>query len=171
MQFFCERASLKLDELGGGVHGPEHGRGGGGKLAESHGDLVAVLAARAADAVFRVLVGNRRERDRVEAVVGEKGRDAREKAGAAGAGGLDVVEQLLEQQPARAAAAGLRPDGDGADFSQVRAVAVKRGAAEEFARAGLGDDKGVDLSFDFAPGAAQQGAIAGHALDEVEDVG
>src|ERR1700687_1961128 len=89
------------------------------KLASGHSNLVAAVAARAADAVFRDLIGNGGKRDSVEAVVREEVRDASEEAGAAGAGRLDVVEEALEKHPAYPEAACFWSDGDGADLSEM----------------------------------------------------
>ena len=68
---------------------------------------------------------------------------------------------------------------DGADLGEVRAVEMERAAAEEvvFEDAGLGvgdgavgDGEVADVLADLGVGAAEEGAVVGEGVDEVEDV-
>ena len=76
---------------------------------------------------------------------------------------------------AGALALGFGLDDDGADLGEVRAVEVEGSAAEEDA-AGLGvgdvlgDGEVADVFADLGVAAAEEGAVAGEGVDEVEDV-
>ena len=66
-------------------------------------------------------------------------------------------------------------DDDGADFGEVRAVEMERAAAEELVFAvgvvaRYGDGEVADVFADLGVGAAEERAVAGEGVDEVEDV-
>ena len=103
----------------------------GWKLAPGHSNLVAAVAARAADTVFRDLIGEHVKRDSMEAVVREEVWDSSEKAGTVCAGRLDVVQEAPKKQAARPKTTCFWSDGDGADLSEMGPVAMEGSAAQE----------------------------------------
>ena len=93
-----------------------------GQFAAHHGDLIAMVEARADAAVFVDLVGQIFTLRHGESQAGEKFRNAREQANR-----TDVVFLGLRQQSSDQALAASRTlargiDGNGANFGQVRTV-------------------------------------------------
>ena len=83
-------------------------------------------------------------------------------------------DEGFEELVAGAEAAELGLDDDGADFGEVRAVEVEGAAAEEVGGAAgvdaVGDGEVADVLADLGVGAAEEGAVGGERVDEVEDV-
>ena len=107
-------------------------------------------------------------------IVGEEVGDAGEEAdGHHGVlGGL--VDEGAEELAAGADAFGFGLDDDGADFGEVWAVEVEGAAAEEVGGAvgldDVGDGEVADVLADLGVGAAEEGAVGGERVDEVEDL-
>ena len=88
-------------------------------------------------------------------------------------------DEGLEDRVACTEAAAVFADDDGADLGKVRAVEVERAAAEEFflgfagfgvGDGAIGDGEVADVLADLGVGAAQERAVVGEGVDEVEDV-
>jgi hypothetical protein len=84
-------------------------------------------------------------------------------------------EKSTEETAARALAFGFGLDDDGADLGKMGAVEVESAAAEEdaagvsvYGRFGYGEV--ADVFADLGVVAAEEGAVAGEGVDEVEDV-
>ncbi len=144
-----------------------------GQRAADHGDLIAGIEAWAGLAVLVDLVGHGVALGDAEAEVLEEAGDAGEEAD-----GHDLVvggfgDQGFEDGVARAETAGLGLDDDGADLGEVRAVEMQRAAADElvfaFGVGYAGHGEVADVLADLGVAAAEEGAIAGKGVDEVED--
>ena len=150
-----------------------------GERAADHGDFVAGVETRAGLAVLVDLVGHGVAFGDAEAEVLEVVGDAGEEAD-----GDDLVlvgfgDEGFEDGVAGAEAAAVFAHDDGADLGEVRAVEMERAAAEEvvFEDAGLGvgdgavgDGEVADVLADLGVGAAEECAVVGEGVDEVEDV-
>ena len=99
----------------------------------------------------------------------EEGGDAGEETDALDAAGFGLIEEGADEQAAGSVSLGVGMDNDGADLGEVLAVDVKSGTADELAGAGFDDGEGVDVGGDFEVGAAEEGAVAGEAVDQVID--
>ena len=82
--------------------------------------------------------------------------------------------RAVDEHAAGAEAFGFGLDDDGADFGEVRAVEMERAAAEELggvvANGTFGDGEVADVFAELGVGAAEERAVAGERVDEVEDV-
>ena len=96
--------------------------------------------------------------------------DAGEEAYAGDTLHFGLGEEGLEYAAAGALALGLGLDDDGADFGEMRAVEMQRSAAKEDACFGFGDVEVADVLADLGVAAAEEGAVAGERVDELEDV-
>jgi len=144
--------------------------------AADHGDFVAGIEARAGLAVLVDFVGHGVAFCFAKAIVLEKCGDAGEEADAHDAVVFGFVDEVLEDTAAGAEAFGLGLHDDGTNFGEVWAVEMERAATEEV-RIGLaifreffGDGEVADVLAELRVGAAEEGAIAGERIDEVEDV-
>ena len=106
-----------------------------------------------------------------EVEVLEESGDAGEETDAPDAAGLGLIEEGVNEQAAGSVSLGVGMDDDGADLGEVLAVDVKSGTADELAGAGFDDGEGVDVRADFEVGAAEEGAVAGEAVDQLIDGG
>jgi len=104
-----------------------------------------------------------------EVEVLEETGDAGEETDALDAAGLGFIEEGVNEQAAGSVSLGVGMDDDGADLGEVLAVDVKSGTADELAGAGFDDGEGVDVGADFEVGAAEEGAVAGEAVDQLID--
>jgi hypothetical protein len=105
----------------------------------------------------------------VEVEALEETGDTGEETDALDAGGFSLSEEGVNEQAAGSVSLGFGMDDDGADLGEVWAVDMKRGAADELAGAGFNDGEGVDVGADFRVGAAEEGAVAGEAFDQMID--
>jgi hypothetical protein len=160
---------LELDELGlRKFCGAEYGDAGEG--AADHGDFVAGVEAGAGLAVFVDLVGEGSAVGDPEAEVEEEIWDAGEEAD-----GLDTLvfgffEKRAEEFAAGTLAFGFGLDDDGADFGEMGSVEVEGSAAEEDTGFRLGDLEVADILADFCVVAAEQSAVSGEGVHELEDI-
>ena len=99
----------------------------------------------------------------------EERGDACEETDALDAAGFGLIEEGVNEQAAGSVSIGVGMDDDGADLCEVRAVDVKSGTTDELARTGFDDSESVDVGADFEVGAAEEGAVAGEAVDQVID--
>ena len=99
----------------------------------------------------------------------EEGGDAGEETDALDAAGLGLIEEGMDGQAAGSVSLDVGMDDDGADLDEVLAVDVKSGTADELTGAGFDDGEGVDVGADFEVGAAEEGAVAGEAVDQIVD--
>ena len=95
----------------------------------------------------------------------EKGGDASEEADAPDALDFSLIEEGADEQAAGSGFLGFGIDDDGADLGEVLPVDMKCSAAEELARAGFNDGKGVDVFADFRVGAEEECVVVGKAVD------
>ena len=84
-------------------------------------------------AVLHYLVAQGAMLDDAEVEVLEEGRNAGEEADALDAAGLGLVEEGADEKAAGPASFGVRPDNDGTDLGEVRAVDVECSTADELA--------------------------------------
>jgi hypothetical protein len=99
----------------------------------------------------------------------EESRDTSEEADALNAAGFGLIEEGLYEEAAGSVSFGVGMDDDGADFSEVLAVNVECGTADELARAGFDDGEGVDVLADIRVGAVEEGVVVGEAFDQLMD--
>jgi len=99
----------------------------------------------------------------------EESGDAGEETDALDSACFGLIEEGVDEQAAGSASLGVGMDDDGADLGEVRAVDVKSGTADELVGAGFDDGEGLDVGADFEVGAAEEGAVAGEAVDQVID--
>jgi hypothetical protein len=140
---------------------------GQGEFADGHGDLIAGVAAGAADAVLENLVAEGAVFGEVKVEVLEERRDAGKEADAADAAGFGLVEYGLNEEAAGSVAFDVRANDDGANLGEVRAVDVEGGTADELVGVGLDDGEGADVLADLGVGAAKEGAVVGEAVNEL----
>ena len=170
------RLELDLDEFGlFYLDGAEDSHVGQGTF--DHGHFVAGVETGAGLAILVDFVGHGVAFGDAEAEVLEKVRQAGEEAGGRDAVVFGLGQQGAQQGGASAFAAGVGMEDDGADLGEVRAVEVKGAAAEKFwvgsGVAGIGefgDGEVADVLADLGVAAAEEGAVAGEGVDEVEDV-
>ena len=84
-------------------------------------------------AVFHYLVAQGAMVDDAEVEVIEEGGDAGEEADALDAAGFGLIEEGVDEEAAGPVSLGVRPDNDGADLGEVRAVDVECSTADELA--------------------------------------
>jgi hypothetical protein len=162
-------ASLEFDQFGlGDAGGAEDGDARQGTA--DHGDFVAGVEAGAGLAVLVDLVGQCGAVDDAEAEVEEEVGDAGEEADGGDLLFFGFGEEGAEEFAAGSLALGFGLDDDGADFGEVRAVEVEGSAAEEDVGLGFGYGEVADVLADLGVVAAEEGAVAGEGVDEVEDV-
>ena len=166
---------LQLDEFGlGELAGAKHGDSW--ERTADHRDLVAGVEAWAGLAVLIDLIRQRGAVGDAEAEVKEEVWDAGEEADAGDALVLGFFEQAAKELAAGALALSLGLDDDGTNLGQVRAVDVEGAAAEKNAAAAVCSDGGfghlevADVLAYFGVVAAEQGAVAGEGVDELEQV-
>jgi hypothetical protein len=155
--------------------GAEHGEVG--QRPAHHRDLIAGVEARAGLAVLVDLVGHGVAFGDAEAEVREVVGDAGEEADGKHLVLFRLGEQRFKDGVACAQAAAVFADDDGADLGQVRAVEMQSAAAQELGLAGgvfrigaAGNGEIADVLADFGVAAAQQCAVAGERVDQIEDV-
>jgi hypothetical protein len=146
-----------------------------GQRTTDHGDLVAGVEARAGLAVFVDLVGQGGAVDDAKAEVEKEVGDAGEEADGGDLLLFGLFEECTEETASGTLAFGFRLNDDGADFGEVGAVEVERSAAEEdttcFSRdGGFGYGEVADVLADFGIAAAEEGAVTGEGVDQIEDV-
>jgi hypothetical protein len=146
-----------------------------GKGAADHGDFVAGVEAGAGLAVLVDLVGQGSAVDYAEAEVEEEVGDAGEEADGGDLLLFGFFEEGAEETAAGALAFRFGLDDDGANLGEVGTVEVEGSAAEEdtacFSRdGGFGYSEVADVFADLGVAAAEEGAVAGEGVDEVEDV-
>ena len=147
-----------------------------GEWAADHGDFVAGVEARAGLAVLVDFVGHGGAVGDAEAEVIEEVGDAGEEADAHDLVVFGFVDERFEdRRPPAPRPFGFGLDDDGADFGEVRAVEMEGAAAEEFGGVvadggAVGDGEVADVFAELGVAAAEECAVAGERVDEVEDV-
>ena len=163
------RAGLKFNKLG--LSDPARAEDGDlGQGTTDHGYLVAGIESRTSLAVLVDFVGQGGAVDYAEAEVEEEVGDAGKEADGGDFLLFGFFEEGSEEFAAGALALGFGFDDDGADFGEVGAVEVKSSAAEEDSGFGFGYGEVADVLADLGVATAEQGAVAGQGIDEVEDV-
>jgi hypothetical protein len=137
------------------------------KLSDSHRGLVAGVAAGAVDAVFHYFVLQGLVFDGAEVKVVKEGRDAGEETDALDATGFGLIENSAHEHAAGSVSLGVGTDDDGAEFGEVLAVDVERGAADELVQIVFHDGEGRDVLADLRVTPGEQGAVVGEAVDEL----
>src|SRR5258708_1877916 len=137
------------------------------ELSDGHGGFVAGVAPGTVYTVLQHLVTEGLMVGDAEVKVLEEGGDAGEETDALDAAGFGLIEKGVNEQAAGSVSLGFGMDDDGANLGEVRAVDVKSGTADELVGAGFDDGEGVDVGADFEVGAAEEGAVAGEAGDQV----
>src|ERR1700685_130751 len=130
------------------------------KFATHHGYFVASVKARANMAVFVNLVRQILALRGGEAQASEKVWSAREQARAGNAVFFRLCQQRFYQMPATALALLRRRYGDGTDLSQMRAIKMKRAAADNHA-AVFEDNEIAHVLADLGQSARQKSSVAG----------
>jgi len=147
-----------------------------GQGAADHGDFVAGVETRAGLAVLVDFVGHGVAFGLAEAVVLKECGDASEEADTHDAMVLGLVDEMLEDAAAGAETLRVWLSDDGADLSEVWAVEMERSASDELGIGeaivgeAFGDGEVADVFAELGVGAAEEGAVAGERVDEVEDV-
>ena len=100
-----------------------------------------------------------------EVEVFEESGDPGEEADARDAAGFSLIEQGADEQASGSVSLGLSANGDGADLSQMLAVDMESGAAEELAGVGFNDGEGVDVLADLGVTPGEQSPVVGEAMD------
>ena len=135
------------------------------KRADCHRDLVACVAPDAVHAVSLHFIRQRAVFGDTEVEVFEEGGDPGEEADAWDAAGFGLIEQGADEQAPGSVSLGLSANGDGADLSQMLAVDMESGAAEELAGVGFNDGEGVDVLGDLGVTPGEQSPVVGEAMD------
>ena len=147
-----------------------------GQGAADHGDFIACVKARAGLAVLVDFVGHGVAFSFAEAVVLEKCGDAGKEANTHDAVVFGLFDEVLEDTATGTETLGVWLCDDGADLGEVRAVEMKCAAADELGLGPavfgkfFGDGEVADVLAEFGVGAAEEGAVAGERIDEVEDI-
>lgn len=142
---------------------------GWGEFSDGHGGFVAGVAPDTVNAVLHYLVTQGEAVGDAEVEVFEERWNAGEKAEALNAGSLGLIEEGAYQEAAGSASLRVGTDDDGADLSQMLAIDVERGTANELVGSGFDDSKGANVGADLFERAMEKGAVAGKALDQLID--
>src|ERR1700678_572953 len=118
-------------------------------------------------AIFRYFVAEDQTICDAEIEVFEEVRNASEETDALDALGLGLIEKGADEQSPGSVSRGVATDDDGACLSEVLAVDVKRGAAEELLRHGFDNGEGVDVRADLRVTPGEQGSVVCEAVDEL----
>ena len=118
------------------------------ELADGHGDFVAGVAASTVYTVLQHFVAEGLTFGDAEVEVLEEGGDAGEETDALDSAGFGLIEEGANQQTAGPLSLGVGMDDNGADLSEVLAVDVERGTADELVGVGFDDSKGGDVGAD-----------------------
>jgi hypothetical protein len=103
--------------------------------------------------------------DGVEVEVLEEGGDAGEEADAVDSAGFGVIEEGSDEQASGSVSLGVRTDDDGANLGEMLAIDVECSATQESLGAVFDDGESADVLADLRVGAAEEGAVAGEAVD------
>jgi hypothetical protein len=165
-----QHLGLDLYEFGLSRKRQEGGAGEDGWwVAEKHGGLVAGIAAGAVPAILLYFVANREAVGDVKVEVLEEGGYAGEEAETRDVLFAGLSKEGLDQKTAGAVAFDVGTDDDGADLSEMWAVDMKSGAAQEVAGVRFDDGEGGDALADLKVGATEKGAVVGEAFNESVD--